>query len=161
MVMGRGALLEGRALDAVEAEGGARVEARNATLYRLDACGGRVRVCGRVDGLVRSGGAAGAHIVEVKNRVKELAAAARGPRMADEVQVRAYMELVAAAGEPMGFAIIREVFADGGKREYTVKRDAGLWAAIEGALLFVAERFKNLTWWEAEELCTRFLLATA
>jgi hypothetical protein len=70
VVMGRGALLKGRALDAVEAEGGARVEARNAVLYTMDACGGRVRVCGRVDGLV-SGGRGRRRTVEVTKRATE------------------------------------------------------------------------------------------
>jgi hypothetical protein len=42
VAMGRGALLEGRALDAMAAAGGAPVEARNDVLYRMRICGGRV-----------------------------------------------------------------------------------------------------------------------
>jgi hypothetical protein len=40
-----------------------------------------------------------------------------------------------------------------------VQRDATKWALIEGELSRVAERFKNFTMRDAEEMCKRFLVA--
>jgi hypothetical protein len=164
VAMGRGALLEARALDAMAAAGGAPVEARNNVLYRMRVCGGRVTLVGRIDGLVRGGGGGGggapaaAHVVEVKNRTYNLPPRP-APRESDVVQCRAYLELLNAAGVPVDHAVLREVFADSKTCDWTVRRDATLWASIEGELSRVVERFKQLTWRDAEEICKRFLVA--
>jgi hypothetical protein len=168
VAMGRGALLEARALDAMAAAGGAPVEARNDVEYCMRVCGGRVLLVGRIDGLMRGGGGGGgggggapaaAHVVEVKNRTYNMPPHP-ALRQSDDVQCRAYLELLNSAGVPVGHAVLRVVFADKKACNWTVERDATKWASIEGELSTrVAERFKNFTMRDAEEMCKRFLVA--
>lgn len=174
VVMGRGALLEQAGLDRAEVEVGAPVEARNDRLYEMVIAQGRVKLVGKIDGLVRggsgggcAGGGGGApavapasapYVHEEKTRTRELAHAPPNTYFSDVVQVRCYMALLRANGEPVDRAVVREAFACGRSRSTVVFHDDAQWRLIEAELLRVADRLRDISYREVEALVYGYLM---
>ena len=135
---------------------------------------GRVQLVGMIDGLVRGGSGGGSagggggapavapasapYVHEEKTRTRELAHAPPNTYLSDVVQVRCYMALLRANGEPVDRAVVREAFACGRSRSTVVFHDDAQWRLIEAGLLRVADRFRDVSDNEVEALVGAYLM---
>jgi hypothetical protein len=134
----RGELLENKVLDDFETRTGVTVTDRNAHIRYLRT--DTYLIGGRLDGF----DAESKTIIEVKNR-KRTRKAGYAPPDYDIVQLRCYLAILRANGEPEAKGRLLEAFPDGTNCETPVEWDDVQWGRLDAALKHLVAQLDALT----------------